>query len=76
MIDKNKTSSSVCCDFPKCSARFSTYSDSSVAREQAAKEGWVRVSGKTVRDAKGVALSSRLVDLCPAHKPRHRMVGP
>lgn len=57
------------CDMPGCTARFTTYSVVSKAREQAANVGWARINGKKVRDDEGHILSTRLVDLCPAHKP-------
>ncbi len=58
------------CDMPKCGASFVTYSVASKAREQAANAGWSRVNGTTVKDPDGHILSTKLVDLCPGHKPK------
>lgn len=58
------------CDMPKCVATFVTYSVVSKVREQAAADGWARVSGKSVKDRDGHILSTKLVDLCPNCKPK------
>lgn len=62
------------CEVPGCLASFTTYSVSSLARQQAADAGWVRVKGTTVR-IPDVYLGRGKVDICPEHKPKPVMEG-
>ena len=63
------------CDQPGCPARFVTYSVSSKARQQAADQGWSRISGKKSKDKDGHILSTKQVDLCPDCKPKPQLMG-
>ena len=72
--ETHRNGAAVTCEFPGCAARFASHSATTVIRDQAAAQGWARISGKEIRDAKGGALSTKLVDLCPEHKPRPRTI--
>lgn len=74
MKNRSPAGSSVTCDFPGCTQRFATVSDASVIRVQAQQSGWAFVSGKTIRDHKHMAISSKKVDVCPLHKPKERTI--
>lgn len=67
----------VACDMPGCRETYTTYSVVTLARGQAARAGWHRVRGSTVRDQGGhlLASGSAKVDLCPEHGPAPRMAG-
>jgi hypothetical protein len=73
--ETSKAGAAVICDGPGCRQRFATVSDGSVVRDQAATKGWSHVSGKSIRDNNGTALSSKKVDLCPSCKPEVRKYG-
>lgn len=40
----------VACDMPGCSSKFTTYSVVTLARKQAAADGWDRIKGSMVTD--------------------------
>lgn len=65
------------CDVPKCKSEpFTTYSVSTIAREQAGGAGWSRrkLSEFTGWTEWGYGSSGRkVIDVCPACKPRPRM---
>lgn len=62
------------CDMPKCPNTFVTYSIVGKARTHPAPAGWDRINGKKVQDPDGHILSTKLVDLCPQHKPKPRVM--
>lgn len=70
-----KNFTKVKCDIIDCKAEYFTYSAATKAREQAANEGWARISGREIRFEDGTILSSKKVDLCPSCKPKPRILG-
>lgn len=50
----------VACDMPGCRETYTTYSVVTLARGQAARAGWHRVRGSTVRDQGGASARVRI----------------
>lgn len=66
----------VSCDVPKCDAKFTTYSVSTIAREQAGGAGWSRLKLGEMPGWEDFGLGSKKskkLDVCPGCKPKPRM---